>query len=491
MESRSVASRASLSECVGAARCGLSSQFRGSQTLIPLPQRRVLRYNPRLPPRISARSRPEGHSLSFSQRLREVRDGFAPAFWVANSTEIFERIAYYGTTAVLAIYLNEQLHFSAELTGWLVGTFGLVVWFLPILGGTLADRFGFRRALMFAFLIMTLGYFLLGSLSAPWMHSLRAAIGDKWLVLGILMIPALGPGVVKPCVAGTTARASQENVRSLGFSIYYTLVNIGGTIGPIMAFLVRKQLGWGVESVFRVAACSVFLMFWVTLFFYREPVHQGEVQVASVGAALKNMIVVLKNLRFVLFLAITSGFFIVFWQQYISAPLFIRKFVDSKADVDLILAVDPATVICFQILASYLTRKMAAIRAIALGFLITGLAWILLAIHPSVAMLIATLFVVAIGEITQVSRYYDYISRLAPSGQQGLYMGCAFLPIAVGYFVAGPLGGYLVHHFGDVMHRPAQMWWVIVAIGVLSAALMWLYDKIFMPSAAPQPIVKS
>ncbi|MGC1910889.1 MAG: MFS transporter, partial [Candidatus Acidiferrales bacterium] len=184
-------------------------------------------------------------------------------------------------------------------------------------------------------------------------------------------------------------------------------------------------------------------------------------------------------------------FFIVFWQQYISAPLFIRKFVDSKADVDLILAVDPATVICFQILASYLTRKMAAIRAIALGFLITGLAWILLAIHPSVAMLIATLFVVAIGEITQVSRYYDYISRLAPSGQQGLYMGCAFLPIAVGYFVAGPLGGYLVHHFGDVMHRPAQMWWVIVAIGVLSAALMWLYDKIFMPSAAPQPIVKS
>ena len=88
--------------------------------------------------------------MSFSQRLQEIREGFEPAFWVANFTEIFERVAYYGTTAVLAIYLNEQLHFSSELTGSFVGLTGFVVWFLPILGGTLADRFGFRRALMFS-----------------------------------------------------------------------------------------------------------------------------------------------------------------------------------------------------------------------------------------------------------------------------------------------------------------------------------------------------
>src|SRR2546429_667265 len=148
--------------------------------------------------------------MSFGQRLKEIREGFERPFWVANFTEILEWVAYYGTSAVLAIYLSEQLRFSSELTGWLVGTFGLVVWFLPILGGTLADRFGFRRALMFAYLIMAIGYFLLGSLTAPWMQSLRVALTDKWLVLAILMIPALGPGVVKPCVAGTTARASTE-----------------------------------------------------------------------------------------------------------------------------------------------------------------------------------------------------------------------------------------------------------------------------------------
>src|SRR5215831_3030740 len=93
-------------------------------------------------------------ALSFRERLKEIRSGFASAFWVANITELFERLAYYGSTAVLAIYLSEQLHFSKELTGWIMGIFGFVVWFLPVLGGALADRFGFRRALLFAYLVM-------------------------------------------------------------------------------------------------------------------------------------------------------------------------------------------------------------------------------------------------------------------------------------------------------------------------------------------------
>lgn len=425
-------------------------------------------------------------NLPLGQRIREIRAGFEPAFWIANFTEIFERIAYYATTAVLAVYMSEQLRFSNELTGWLMGTFGLVVWFLPILGGTLADRFGFRRALMFAYLIMTIGYFLLGSLAAPWMASLRAALGDKLLVLAILMIPAMGPGVVKPCVAGTTARASSENVRSIGYSIYYTLVNIGGALGPIIAFLVRKKLDLGIENVFRVAAGSVFLMFWATFFFYREPARPGELKVEKVTDAFKNMFVVLGNFRFVIFLLISTGFYIVFWQEFISLPLFARQYVDPQANVDLLLSVDPIVVICFQILVAYLTRRLPAIRAIAIGFLVAGLSWSLLVIHPSIPMIVATLVCLALGEVTQASRYYEYVSRLAPSGQQGLYMGYAFLPVALGYFIGGPLGGALVHHFGEVAHRPQAMWPVVTGIGILTALLMLLYDKVVRPKEAAE-----
>jgi len=422
--------------------------------------------------------------VSFSQRLEEIRTGFERPFWVANSTELFERLAYYGATAVLAIYLSEQLHFSKELTGWMIGIFGFVVWFLPVLGGALADRFGFRRALLFAYLVMTIGYFLLGSLSAPWMQAARRAVGDKWLVLGILMIPALGPAVVKPCVAGTTARASAENVRSLGYSIYYTLVNIGGTLGPVMAWLVRKRLGLGMENVFRVSALSVFLMFCVTLVFFREPAQSGEQKVASVAAAIRNMFVVLGNLRFVLFLVIFSSFYVVFWQEFVSAPMFLRGYVDSNANADLLLSIDALTVICFQILVSYLTRKIPSFSAMTLGLLISSLAWLILAIHPTTRGFIAALVVLALGEITQSARYYEYISRLAPSGQQGLYMGYAFLPIAIGYFIAGPLGGYLLHYFGDVAHRPQQMWWVVTGVGIAGTVLMVVYDRVFKPGEA-------
>lgn len=441
----------------------------------------------------------DDRKLTFTQRLHEIRTGFESSFWIANFTEIFERVAYYGTTAVLAIYLSEQLHFSTELTTSLVGVFGLVVWFLPILGGTLADRFGFRRALMFAYLIMTAGYFLLGSLSTTWMAPLRHALGDKWLVLAILMIPALGPGMVKPCVAGTTARASRENVRSIGYSIYYTLVNIGGALGPILAFLIRKQLGLGIENVFRVAACSVFLMFWVTLFFFREPARIEEKKVATVWEAITNMFVVLGNIRFLLFLGIVAAYYVVFWQEYVSLPLFVRHFVDPNAGVDATLSVESITVICFQVPIAVLTQKVRPFRTIGIGILLTAVSWLILTLpiskgkttlhlgfaHPAIytvtIYVAATLFVLALGEIMLASRYYDYISRLAPSGQQGLYMGYAFLPIAIGYFIGGTLGGYLLHHYGDILHRPAEMWWWIAGIGVFAAILLQIYDATVKP----------
>ena len=111
--------------------------------------------------------------MSASVRLREIRAGFESAFWIANFTELFERLAYYAQSAVLAIFLHEELHLSTQQTGTLMGMFGFAVWFLPILGGSLADRFGFRRSLAFAYLILTAGYFLMGSLTATWMAPVR------------------------------------------------------------------------------------------------------------------------------------------------------------------------------------------------------------------------------------------------------------------------------------------------------------------------------
>ena len=158
---------------------------------------------------------------------------------------------------------TETLSFPLERAADLSGLFGGLVWFLAIFGGAIADRLGFRRALSLAYLILAGSYFLLGSLGAPWLAPVRNAVPLVGLVTVVLMLPALGVALVKPCVVGTTARAAHENVRSLGYSIYYTLVNIGGALGPFVASWVHRHMS--VENVFRVAALSVFVMFFAVL----------------------------------------------------------------------------------------------------------------------------------------------------------------------------------------------------------------------------------
>jgi dipeptide/tripeptide permease len=419
--------------------------------------------------------------LTFSQRFHDIRTGFERPFWIANISELFERLSYYAAFASLPRYLHESLNFGVERASSLAGLFGGLVWFMAAFGGALADRMGFRRALSLAYLILSVSYFLLGSIGSPWLAPVRNSMPLLALVTVILMLPALGISLVKPCVVGTTARASKENVRSIGYSIYYTLVNVGGAAGPFLAGWVHQHLN--VEKVFGMAALSVFVMFFAVLLFFKEPRRSGEVKTESLGQVARNFVTVVSNWRFMLFLVIFSGYYIAFWQQFIILPLYIHEYVSATSNTEMLLMWDSLTVIALQLLVSILTQKMPAFLGITLGTLISGLAWILLILHPSVIMAVATLIVVAIGEITQQPRYYEYISRLAPSGQQGTYMGFAFLPIGIGSLVGGWFGGFLIHHFGEVMHQPALIWWSVSGVGVATAVLLWGYDQLIRRDA--------
>ncbi len=417
--------------------------------------------------------------MGFVQRLEEVRTGFERPFWVANISELFERLSYYAAFASLARYLHETLSFPLERAADLSGLFGGLVWFLAIFGGAIADRLGFRRALSLAYLILAGSYFLLGSLGAPWLAPVRRAVPLVVLVTIVLMLPALGVALVKPSVVGTTARASNENVRSIGYSIYYTLVNIGGALGPLVASWVHKNLS--VENVFRVASLSVFLMFFAVLLFFREPRKSGDARTESLGVTIRNFGQVVKNPKFMVFLLIFSGYWIVYWQEFITLPIYVHDYVDGKADTERMLSTGPLVVIAFTVLFSVLTQKITAFRAVLLGTLIAMVAFAILAVHASLVAVYATLVVIAVGELIQQPRYYDYISRLAPPGQQGTYMGFAFLPLGIGAFASGRIGGALLHHFGEVQHRPERFLWALTGIGLATTALLWIYDRVVKP----------
>lgn len=461
--------------------------------------------------------------MTFSERLQEIRTGFERPFWIANLTEIFERLSYYGAFASLALYLQERLNFSTEQTGTLTGIFGGMVWFLAIFGGAVADRIGFRRALSTAYLILAVAYFLIGSIGAPWLAPVRSVVPLGVFVGFILILPALGISMVKPCVVGTTARASKENVRSIGYSIYYTMVNIGGAAGPYLASWAHRHLG--VEGVYRVAALSVFLMFFVVVIFFREPRKTGDAPPPSIATVVRNFCVVVGKAwlvlpvlgvalalrvgmffypaanvawwiwvgllvlvlagisRFMWFLVLFTGYWVVFWQQYISLPGYIHGYINSNADVEIILVTDGLTVICLTLAINYLTRKIPAFQAVILGTVITSASWLILAFWPTVVGAIVSLFVLALGEIIQSPRYYEYISRLAPPGQQGTYMGFAFLPIGIGSLIGGWFGGTLVHHFGEIQHQPALIWWSVTGVGVATALMLWIYDRVVRAGA--------
>ena len=417
--------------------------------------------------------------MSFTQRWHDIRTGFERPFWVANISELFERLSYYAAFASLARYLHEVLHFPTEQASTLTGFFGGLVWFLAVFGGAVADRMGFRRALSLAYLILSCSYFLLGSLGAPWLAPIRDNVPLLALATFVLALPALGIALVKPSVVGTTARASKENVRSIGYSIYYTLVNIGGAAGPLVASYVHQHLQ--VESVFRVAALSVFLMFIAVLLFFREPSRHDEVETTSLSQAGRNFWTVITNARFMLFLVIFTGYWIVYWQEFITLPLYVHDYINPHTDTERLLVTGPLIVIALTVAVNLLTQKIPAFSAVILGTLMTALAWIILILQPTVLGVILTLVAVALGEITLSPRYYEYISRLAPSGQQGTYMGFAFLPLGIGSLIGGKFGGFLIHYFGEVKHQPGMMWWVITGVGVLTAVLLWIYDKFLLP----------
>ena len=461
--------------------------------------------------------------MSFGQRLQEVRDGFERPFWVANISEIFERLSYYGAYASLAIFLREKLLLSTELTGTLTGFFGFV-WILAAFGGAVADRLGFRRALSLAYFILAGGYFLLGSIRAPWFGPIRQAIPLDVLITLIIVVLALGISMVKPCVVGTTARASKENVRSLGYSIYYTMVNVGGAAGPYVASWAHRHLG--VENVFRVAALSVFLMFFVVALFFREPRRANDAPPPSITQVVKNFCLVLGNYRVVLpalliafilgiislfsqsfhvpwwiwvglliavlvgisrfmwFLVLFTGYWIVFWQQYISLPGYIHAYIRADADVEMILITDGLAVICMTLVINHLMRQVPAFQAVIIGTLVSSLSWLIVAFQPTTLGAVFSILILALGEIIQAPRYYEYIAKLAPPEQQGTYMGFAFLPIGIGSLIGGWFGGRVMHQFGEVAHQPQRAWWVITAVGLLTVVLLWIYDRLLKPSGS-------
>ena len=441
--------------------------------------------------------------MSLGESLSRIRHGFHPTFWVANGMELFERLAYYGQGTVLSIFLRDHLKFSELETGQLSSIFGGLIYLLPIIGGTLADKFGFRRAFSVAFFMLAIGYFLIGSTGMAQTSAAFEGLPLFWIMVVILVFTAIGGSFIKPSVLGTVAVTSRPDTKSLGYAFYYWIVNIGAALGPLVAYQVREHIG--IAYVYVVSAASCALMLLVNLLFYREVKDEAHEVAESLATKMKNLVVVLRNGRFMAFLLIYSLYWIIFWQFFVIVPFYVTDAVSAQAPFELILSTGAWAIIVLQLPINWLTKSLRTRSAILVGFIISGLSWLVISFAPSlphslrpVTVLAMTLEVnfnpalwaviggiltFSIGEMIQAPRYYEYISGIAPKGQQGLFQGYAFLPIAIAWFVGGTLGGWLYERFAKEAGSPRTMFLVMFGIGVVAMVLMAVYTAVTSRSA--------
>ena len=412
--------------------------------------------------------------MNLSAEIQKLKSGFHPSFWVANVMELFERLAYYGQQIVFMIYLRNNLHFTETEAGQLSGIFGGLIYLLPILGGTLADKWGFKKAFNVAFTILGIGYFLIGSMGLSVFSSFYSSTPNYWLLMLFLIFTAFGGSFIKPSVLGTVAVASKDaDSKSLGFAIYYWLVNAGAMIGPTIAYLVRDS--FGNEFVYMVSAISCFAMLVVNMIFYKD-VHEPS-DVETLAKKVANLFVVLRNYKFMIFLFIYSLYWIIFWQEFIIVPYYVTDYISATAPYEIIQSwAGAGAIILLQIPVNRFTKNLHTSKAIMYGFAISSLIWIVIGIYPSIPTIVAGIVAFAIGEMVQAPRYYEYISEIAPEGQQGLYQGFAFLPIAIARFAGDPFGGWL-YQTSKASGHPEYIWFSMIGIGLLSVLLMYLYNK--------------
>lgn len=418
-----------------------------------------------------------------AKTFEQLKTGFQHSFWVANGMELFERLAYYGQATILSVFLRDHLKFDEVQAGQLSSIFGGLIYFLPIFAGALADKFGFKKAFSFAFFVLAIGYFLIGSTGMSAFSSWYENKDLFPLLSVILIFTAIGGSFIKPSVLGTVALTTTPETKSLGYAIYYWLVNMGAAIGPFLAYLVRDS--FGIEFVYLVSAISCALMFLVTIFFFREPEAKLNEERESLLQVIKNLWTVVKNVKFMIFLLIFALYWIVFWEFFIVIPFYISDYISPEAPIELVLSTGAWTIILLQIPINRLTKNIPTPTAIMIGFIFAALSWFLLYFVTlagtivGLGFIIATIFIFSVGEQTQAPRFYEYLADLAPKGQAALFQGFAFLPIAIAWLLGGTFGGWLYHTFGTKeAGQPEMVFLIIGLVGVAAAAMMFVYNLV-------------
>lgn len=400
------------------------------------------------------------NNKTFGQTLKS----FNKNFWIASFMELMERWAWYGIYTLLGLYLVGStdaggLGFDHVQKGSIMGGVVGILYFLPLFFGVIADRIGYKISLIISFVIMIAGYYLLGEVTA--FSNVYAAF----------LLVAVGAAFFKPVASAIIASNTDESTGTLGFGIFYMMVNIGGFIGPAMSSGLRTTYGWNI--IFIQAAVVIAINLVVVLFFYKE--SKVEKPKDSIGKAIKDSVLgifeALKDVRLGILLVLMIGFWTMFNQLFNTLPNFIEDWVnsavlsewinenvpflgtlltqDGQVKPEWFTNIDSFMIIICQVTISYFVTKMRHINAVIRGALIASIGvGLTFYTHNPLFTILGTM-IFSIGEMMSSPTVSSFISLITPKGKDGLYQGTYFLPVAASYFVTDYISGNLYQSWSD------------------------------------------
>jgi dipeptide/tripeptide permease len=370
---------------------------------------------------------------------------FPKEFWLANVMELFERAAYYGFFIVLTLFLTDIVGFSDIETGIVVAIFYGGLYLIPTFAGAYVDKIGFKKGLILAFGLLTVGYFFLG------------VFITKPTVLFFLFVTMVGASFVKPLVTGTVAKSTTEKNRARGFSLFYWVVNIGAFSGKTFVPFIRQ--GLGLEYVNFFSAAMAFLALLFAIFFYTESDKEYESKkIEDVIRALKG---ILLKPRLLILTVIIAGFWIIQGQLYATMPKYVIRLLGEEAKPEWLANVNPAVVVIFVVLITQLTKKKKAVTAMIIGMILMPLSALAMAmsqelekitgplinvfdlfsVYPLTVMMITGIAIQGLAECFISPRFLEYFSFQAPKGEEGLYLGFShlhsFISAVLGFISSG------------------------------------------------------
>ncbi len=393
---------------------------------------------------------------------------FPKLFWVMNTMELFERGAYYGMMAVLHVHVLKNLLFEPEIWGSLYAMLIVLLYFMPLLSGALALKYGFKKVLIGAFSILILGYFVLSSAQA-------GQLGI--LILGLTFI-GIGAGAFKPIISAAIAHITFEKQRNLGYSIYYWMINLGAFAVPLtLGFLFPEHLRHLYFWVFVISGSLIIINTFIAFFLVTEPVEPQKD--LSIKQAVSKIVPALKDKKFVLLLAIYSGF----WFMYAVNHTFLGPYmVDFKVMPDwfslpFLAIVNPGTIIATGPFLGKMVEKYKSLNVMMVGMIIYVIGLMVAFFSRVPALFLTGIIIFSIGEFITHPGFIAYVSKIAPKDKVTVYMACVFIPTGVGNAVAGGVQGVMYASLVKSTHMPKLFGSIIAAVGALTIGCLILYNR--------------